>query len=145
LEQYIEENIAPWVFNEQTKYLAGAQSGKEIASECNEEQYQSAIAHIKDHFALVGLTEYFDESLLLLKKKLNWRYPYYHVKNVTKRKRPPLSDRMKEIIAKRNSYDMRLYEYAKKQLHQCLTEESFVFQGQMPYFRLMNQVFRKLR
>ena len=43
--------------------------------------------NLKDKFIAVGFTEYFDESLLLYKKKLNWPKPiYYAKKNVTKNK-----------------------------------------------------------
>lgn len=66
-------------------------------------------------FELVGITELFNESLLLLKNKFNWTNIEYVKKNVTK-SRPRLSEVPTAItkkIEKNNELDIELFKYVK--------------------------------
>lgn len=66
--------------------------------------------------AAVGLTERFDESLLLYQKAFGWRRPYYRIQNVG-RTRPPKEAMPAEIlrgIEDENRLDAALYETARE-------------------------------
>ncbi len=58
----------------------------------------------------MGLTERFDESVLLLRRVMGWRtLPFYRSQNVN-RKKAPIDDAQKEVIRAFNRYDIELYE-----------------------------------
>ncbi len=99
--------------NVETKYLTG-QAGMQPGGECTEEDLLKAKKNLSEYFTMVGITERFDESLLLLKKALGWNNVYYVKQNVSKN-RPPretLSEEDRKEIAKLNDYDMQIYDYA---------------------------------
>lgn len=77
--------------------------------------FEKAKNNIDEHFMLVGLTERFNESLFLMRKKLRWHVPYFSRYNVT-RSRPKMaqvSEDIIKIIEEKNEYDFQLYEYGK--------------------------------
>ncbi|WP_255348285.1 sulfotransferase family 2 domain-containing protein [Halothece sp. PCC 7418] len=51
---------------------------------CNEDMLKQAKQNIENEFSFVGIVEKFDESVLLLKKQLNWKNPYYLRRNTYK-------------------------------------------------------------
>lgn len=76
---------------------------------------EKARKNIDEHFIMVGLTERFNESLFLIRKKLGWKVPYISRHNVT-RSRPKMdqiSEEVKKLIEQKNEYDFQLYEYGK--------------------------------
>lgn len=76
--------------------------------------------NLDTHFAVVGVTEMFDKSLFLIKKKLGWDDVRYVKKNVSKN-RPTKEEVSKEItrpIKEINELDIKLYNYVKKNLKQ---------------------------
>jgi hypothetical protein len=65
--------------------------------------------------AIVGLTERFDETLLLLRQAAGWQWPLYVRANVN-RDRPPreaVPEEVRRRIAADNALDVALYEYAR--------------------------------
>jgi len=101
--------------NVQTKLTAGEYSGYDfLAGECTEKTLETACRNLKDHFSIVGLTERFDETLALTKLTLGWKVRHYADFNVT-RGRPAkdrISPQVREIIAQRYHFDMKLYDHA---------------------------------
>lgn len=78
------------------------------------EHLEIARSNLKSHFIFTGILENFDDSLLLMKEKLNWEsLPYYRKLNVTEEK-IILSDKDRKAIEERNKYDMELYRFAKE-------------------------------
>ncbi|GLB62015.1 sulfotransferase family protein [Cytobacillus sp. NCCP-133] len=77
--------------------------------------FEKAKKNIDEHFMMVGITERFNESIFLMRKKLGWKVPYLSRQNVT-RSRPKLaqvSENVKKIIEQKNEFDFQLYEYGK--------------------------------
>ncbi|MFJ5760221.1 sulfotransferase family 2 domain-containing protein [Neobacillus sp. NPDC093182] len=74
-------------------------------------------------FKAVGITESFNESLVLFKKEFDWKNIYYTKQNITKNRRKkqeiPSSDI--NLIRKHNALDLELYEFAKQLFYQKLT------------------------
>jgi hypothetical protein len=112
LDEYIE--MTPYA-NVQTKLLAGQYSGYDfLAGNCTEETLEHAKDNLSQHFALVGLTERFDETLALAKILFGWQIRKYANFNTT-RGRPSkraIPAEIRDTIAERYGYDVRLYEYA---------------------------------
>jgi len=80
-----------------------------------ENALETAIAHLENDFAMVGLQDRYDESLLMMRHVLNWQKPVAYVrKNVTSRRITladlPPDDRA--LIEKAAEIEMPLYEYA---------------------------------
>ncbi|MFC0470043.1 sulfotransferase family 2 domain-containing protein [Halalkalibacter kiskunsagensis] len=113
LDQYLRRSES---INLQTRYLSGA------TGPVTRKDLEIAKKHIQNHFAVVGITEMFNESLFLMKKKLGWRDISYEKQNVTKT-RPSLnqiSDSTLIELEKHNKLDIELYNFAKKILEQKL-------------------------
>ena len=83
------------------------------------EFYQEAIKNLQEYFVSFGLVEEFDKSLLLLKKDLQWdRYPYYlRLNSRSQTESAEISDADRAAIAKRNYWDVRLYDWAKAEFN----------------------------
>src|SRR5262249_40471330 len=112
LDEYIR--LTPYA-NVQTKLLSGQDPGYDFLSgECTSATLETAKRNLDKYFALVGLTERFDETLALAKLLLGWKVQQYGSLNVTKQ-RPAKDDvpaEIRQVIAERYSYDMELYSYA---------------------------------
>jgi hypothetical protein len=78
-----------------------------------------ALYNIKQHFIFIGTTELYDESLILMKKYLNWNKPLFYIKrNVNRKKEPTYDQETIDLIKEKNRHDIRLYDYVTKQLQQ---------------------------
>ena len=113
---YYEENMKNMSFEEYIDWDPQAKNGQ-IHQICGLNS-QLSLEKAKENlgvFELVGITELFNESLLLLKNNFNWTNIEYVKKNVTK-SRPRLSEVSTAIIKKiekNNELDIELFEYIK--------------------------------
>ena len=75
---------------------------------------ESAKKRIENHFLIVGITELFDESIMLLHHTFGWSTPFYSKVNVSSSKPEVLPVTMSDIQAftDRNEADYKLYEFA---------------------------------
>lgn len=117
LEQAIRNKATLELNNLQTRIIAGGGGfwGNDIVpyGEDAPEMLETAKQHLRDSFAVVGLTERFDESLILMRRAFGWRLPLYAKKNVTKN-RPAVEDippGALETIKAYNALDIELYGY----------------------------------
>ena len=101
--------------NIQTKLLAGQIPGYDfLAGECTPEMLTAAIKNLRNRFALVGLTERFEESLALAKLFFGWTVRRYVSFRVT-RGRPSkdfIPAATRTLIAEHNAFDVALYDQA---------------------------------
>ncbi|MBM7691248.1 hypothetical protein JOC77_000653 [Peribacillus deserti] len=67
-------------------------------------------------FAMVGITEKFNESLFLLQKTFDWKDILYRKENITMNRpsRDEIPTDVINLIKQYNSLDIELYEFAKK-------------------------------
>jgi hypothetical protein len=71
--------------------------------------------NIENHFLTVGLTEKFDESMIILKLLLNWKkYPVYEIANANLKKENLISPSAKKTINDFNQFDIELYDFVIK-------------------------------
>jgi hypothetical protein len=100
------------VNNCQVRSISGIDDSEELMLE-------KALENIEKHFSFVGITEKYDESLMLLKELYNWSMPYYQVKNKTKN-RPTLNQIDKktiDAITEFNYSDNILYKAMEEKLN----------------------------
>lgn len=133
--------------NAQTVQVAGV-SDEEAAAH-PEATLERAKAHIRDHFAVAGITERFDETLVMMKERLQWpRMPYYVTSRVGKKKassgsspsqRESLSDDVRDLIATENALDVDLYAFVRARFEEEVDEAGAEFQEAVRSFQETNQ------
>jgi hypothetical protein len=111
LKEFALSDLTDELDNGQARLLGGIQ-GLPINSLTSENE-KKILKQLEDSFACVGIMEKFDESLLLLKNKLNWeRFPVYRKLNVTEEKASRTDEETVLAIQKRNAVDQAIYNWA---------------------------------
>ena len=116
LDRFVDHE---WGNDHQTRYLTGWPEDRVAADP--EEAARRAIEIMEHRFAIVGVTERFDESMTLFKRVFGWRLPFYERQN-----RAEDSDKVHlghelprdlvERVLEKNRADARLYAYANARL-----------------------------
>ena len=92
-----------------------------------------------DRFLVVGLTERFDETFILIRRALGWKLPYYLTANVTTRPKPATQDTL-EQIRERNRLDLELYDFANQRLSADVAKQGPSFARELAAFKALNKV-----
>lgn len=140
LHQLLEERLF-MNFNMQTYWLTGIDKDYFRNGNQDEETINLALHNIDKYFTFIGLNDRFDESLILLKRKLGWSMPYYASKNVTQKrdKQADFSAETIDLIKETNKMDMRLYEYCQSWFEETLAKENEeAFQEELAHLRQLN-------
>ncbi|HIP69944.1 MAG TPA: hypothetical protein EYH05_00935 [Anaerolineae bacterium] len=117
LEEFLTGQIDTLADNGQTRLLANLETGHEIPfGQCSKEMLTQAKYNLQTNMAVVGLTEQFDETLLLLQKAFGWRNIYYSRQNVSRNKssQTELPASTLEVIRQTNQLDTALYQFAEQ-------------------------------
>ena len=103
----------PQMNNHQTRIVSGMGAP---FNQCPEEMLWKAIENIEKEFLFVGVSELFDESLLVLSETVGWSDPFYIKENVSKGR--PVAEYFSQmeinVIKNHNQLDLLLYAYVKK-------------------------------
>ncbi len=102
--------------NLQTKMLAG---GSHIGP-CDSRVLETAKQNLTRSFRVVGLSERFQESLILIASSFGWNIPYYENRKVSNKIRPAYDPSMVERIREHNRYDIELYDFGRKRFEDDL-------------------------
>ncbi len=90
---------------------------------CDERTLETAKQNLRRSFSVIGLSERFEDSLLLLMVEFGWRVPFYANRKVAKA-RPKPDPRLAELIRQHNQFDVELYDFGKKLFEGALAEKS---------------------
>jgi len=117
LEQFIRDYPLRELDNDQTRRLAGQdpEFGK-----CNRSLLDLAKSNIENHFSFVGITERFEESLLVAGDEFDWCTQGQSCKELVNECRVPTSlipSSAREAILERNTLDLELYSFANERLN----------------------------
>ena len=105
------------------------------------ESLNDAKSNLKKWFALVGITERFDESLIVMKRILGWKeFPCYKKLNAAKEKHD-IPEEMLNKIAERNALDIELYKWALTEFERNIGAHEG-FDAEIELFQKMNQGFK---
>ena len=125
--------------------LAGKDAAIDPAPDepCSEQMLKIAKDNIDKHFPVVGLTERFDESLLLIKRQLGWRTCFYSTMNITDKKQQKKEYDQSDLDAVRdaNQMDLKLYEFAQKRLQEQIDELGSEFEKELIAVRKHNSIY----
>jgi len=143
LEDYVRNGMM-LAWNGQVRYLLGAPEGpwpNYGPVSVSHDDLEIAKANLREHF-IIGLTERFDESLILLKKAFGWR-----TKDIVYRKqrvgnRPPKGEISREtikLIEERNELDIQLYQFARQLFEERISQQDSSFRREVQILRLLNK------
>jgi hypothetical protein len=142
LYEYAARRVTPESENQQTAMLGGHALGPSLSRETLEIAKQ----HLKTYFRVVGLTEHFDASLLLLGRALAWGMPFYLRENVTREKpiEAEIEPRARAVIAELNALDLELYAFARELFeYQCRAYGEGLSQD-LARFRKWNERYQQI-
>jgi len=117
----LEYSEHPGVQSLATRYIAGLTGTTpetlKIINIADEATLEKAKANLRDHYKVIGFTEEFDASLLMMKKPLGWENIYYYALNTSDnfRKKEPREKMTPELIEALEAacpLDMALHRYA---------------------------------
>jgi hypothetical protein len=139
LREYVESCGLCEPNNDQTRLLAG----KDLATKdgaCSTDMLPVAKKNLQEHFAVVGISEAFDQSLLLMKQVFGWRHPYYSRQNVSRHriKNEDIPPKTIRTIHSYNELDCELYGYATEILQKQIALQAEPFKQEVHLFQMMN-------
>jgi hypothetical protein len=147
LAQFVASGLSVEVDNGQTKYLAGLETPYLHEGEYGADLLAQAKQNLREHFSVVGLTEEFDASLLLLKRTLGWKIPLYARVNVTQKR--PFAEQISPAtlvhIKKQNYLDLELYQFARQLFEAQVEQQGAGFQRELKWFERLNGVYGRYR
>ena len=137
LLDYVRSGLTPELDNAQVKQLSGEFVGY---GECTREHLERAKRNVTEQFVVAGLSERFDETLMLLKRRLHWSDPYYVRENVTPNRpcRDSIDAATRHAIEEVNALDMELWEFVRARLEQQVAECGDAFVHELAAFRRRN-------
>lgn len=143
LEAFVRTAADPGVDNQQTRLISGRDSGRlgpwqqppALASDALEEAKRNL-----ERFLVVGLTERFDESFLMIARSLGWRLPMYVRTNTTPTPKRPATQGALDLIRERNQADLQLYEFARALFLAAVDERGPALRRDVAVFRILNRI-----
>ena len=150
LEEFVRSCADAGIDNQQTRLISGRGRGKVVprnsgsggnwvAPRLEHGDLELAKQNL-DQFLLVGLTERFDETFIMLRRILGWRLPMYATKNVGRAANGFASELATELIRERNQFDLELYAHAQKLFDEAVERQSRSFPREVAAFRALNRI-----
>jgi hypothetical protein len=141
LEDFVESPFFSEVDNGQTRRISGlsADLGK-----CSRAMLNQAKRNLREYFAVVGTTEHFDETLLLMGREFSWKHDcYYYPRNTNPGRslRAQLSPETFDAILARNEFDYELYQFAAELMDSAIAAHGSGFQRELSEFKAKKQVW----
>jgi len=140
LLEYLDSRQSIMMDNFQTRLVSGVWDRFPFG-ECPDDILEQAKDNLRKHFAVVGLTEKFDETLLLLKTAFGWRNIYYTSQNVTSNR--PAKDNLPEealaAVLRANQLDVALYAYAQQLFAEQIESLGPGFAASLAQFQAANR------
>ena len=149
LEEYLERDVSGQAANGQTRLLSGSHESGSVGipgrKPLDESSVARALDNIERHFVLAGTQERFEESLLLLARRLGWRtLPFFVVRNVTGTRVSPLAEGedARERIESFNRLDMALYRAVSELVDRAVADAGPGFTTSLDRFVRFNALYQ---
>lgn len=140
LEDYLRSGVSLEVDNSQTRAISGDVSTPFGA--VTRDMLEKAKRNIEEHFSVVGLTERFDETVVLLHNVFGWtRLTYTRVKVGPKSQNETVSEPTIRHLEELNQYDIELYDFASGRFDEMIGRYPS-FKRDLSRFRRMNSLHR---
>ena len=143
LREYVTSGLNA-VVNHQTRLISGGFGMRHVAAGVlSPDALKVAKEHLQQ-FSVVGITERFDETLLITKKKFRFGSVYYRRKQETKM-RPHTSDIPQDVldlIRSNNKLDMELWSFAGQILDEEIRAYGSLFKLDLTLFKNINHLYQ---
>ena len=140
LAGFVRVWVARWD-NLQTRMISGELTSPDP---CTEGTLELAKRNIDERFAAVGLTERFDETVLLWGWVLGWTKLTYVRRNVSKAPRPPVPAEVIRLIEELNELDAELYRFVEQRFEEQLARYPSM-DADLARFRRRNALYQWVR
>lgn len=130
--------------NLQSRILAGQNSRELFPSAYDASVLATAKDHLAGQFAVVGLTERFDETLALLKVILGWKVKRYRSFRVADNRVPKrqISPKTMALIHEWERFDIALYDYATTLFDTSIAAHREAVEAALPAIRAARNMTR---
>ncbi|HID31333.1 MAG TPA: hypothetical protein EYP19_15220 [Desulfobacterales bacterium] len=148
IEEYVSSGISTELDNGQLRMIAGQAAGNDDIpfGKCSRVLLEKAQYNIRKYFAVLGVVEDFDETLVLIKQEMGWKgFPFYYKRNVTRRRptQKSLPEGTIRTIEANNALDCELYEFAKKALEEKIRSQAS-FKTKFLIFLVLNSAYKQI-
>lgn len=143
LREYFDSGITGQLSNGMVRLLSGDHlpddPGVPGHGRMGQKDLGRARENLKNHFAVAGLQERFDETLLLFRRRLGWGWPFYSRQNVTTRgySLSDIDPADLEHIRELNSLDIELYESVREDFDVEIAREGAAMRRDETIFRTL--------
>lgn len=145
LHDFVTGKLSVELDNIQTRQLAGAKNIE--FGQCDDELLAKAKANLDAFYPVFGITERFDESLILFKNYFGWTFPPFwstvNASNKSGKDRKPAPE-IENYIRQANRYDMELYQYALAKFDKLIADQGPDFKTQVASFMRQNKFIQSL-
>lgn len=140
LQDFVCSGITVDTDNAQTRILSGESPP---FGQCRREILEKAKNNLREHFIVAGITEKFDESVMLMHKILGWPLPFYVRQNISadKAKKQIISQATLDTIKQYNEFDAELYSFAGKLLDEQVQRQGASFRKEVEEFMIANRYY----
>jgi hypothetical protein len=144
LADYVQAGLRKGLNDGQVRLLSG--DGSSEFGQVSRELLERAKRNIEERFPVVGLSERFDESLLLMKRRFGWRRVFYVSRNVARgtASQPALDPEAVATIERHNRLDRELYRFAEERLDEQLRHAS-ALAAELAWLRFLNRAYAARR
>lgn len=144
LAEFASAGLSGELDNGQVRLLSG--HDQDIPpGQCTRDLLDTAQRNIEQHVAVAGLTERFDESLVLMASVLGWNWtPYYLNRNVTQDK--PVARQIDpaalRAIEQANPLDFELYDWVSQRFQHQITRRQPEIDARIAQLHRANRLYR---
>ncbi|MBI4259640.1 MAG: sulfotransferase family 2 domain-containing protein [Actinobacteria bacterium] len=146
LERYVAAARDFQLWDGRTRRVAGRDPHGGLVGQApaTEEMLEVAKENLVGSFSVVGVTERFDEALVLMNRELGWRLVPYDRYNVTRGRisRGDLPPRVLSRIEELNRFDARLHAFAAELMERQIDSMGPSFRRAAATFRIKQRVFQ---
>lgn len=135
LEEFAAAPPIKEVDNDQTRRIAGVDPD---VGRCTAATLRAAQANLREHFSVVGVTERFDETLMLMRRRLGWTKDVLSYPRNVNAGRPATASvppAAVDAIRERNRLDFELYDYVTRLMDDAIAAEGPEFERELERYR----------
>ena len=142
IADYIRSGMSLEMDNSQTRAIAGDLSTP--FGKCTNAMLERAKRNLDESFSVVGLTERFEETLILLQKTFGWSHLHYVRANVAPHgPSVELTDEVRDLIDEHNRLDNALYAHVSARFEEAMRSYPS-FEHDLARFIRTNALYRTL-
>jgi len=140
IADYIRSGVSMEMDNSQTRAISGDLAVPYGA--CTDDMLERAKRNLDESFAVAGLTERFEETLILLQKRFGWSHLHYVRANVAPQGDPvEITEDARAMIDEHNRLDNALYDYVTERFEESIRGYPS-FEDDLARFRRTNAMYR---